>query len=469
MRRRGRSACFLFACVYLTVSLSAQTPQPSVALPQPLTLAQAIEYATEHYPTLKAALEQVTASTANVDLARSAYMPRLDSLWQSNRATANNVFGQVLPQSVIPAMSGPVLASASSESVWGSAVGALFSWEAADFGLRHANIVGADAAVERAKAGETLTRLDLQTAVANAFLSVIAAERALVVARADLDRRTVLRQSIQTLVDNQLRPGADASRADAERAAAQTRVIQVEQSVTLAQITLRRLLGGAPALTIDGGRLIAELPATDLGGPATAAHPVVQLHDAAVAEARSNEALLGKTDLPRLYILASAFARGSGATTTGSFDDGLGGLKLDRANWAAGFQVVFPNLFDVDSLRAKKLAASASTRAEVALDDEAALIVNAQQQSAAALLQSARAIAANTTIQLAAARQSEIQAHARYDAGLASIAEIADAQDILAEAEVQDELGRVDVWRALLASAAAQGDLTSFVTLVRRP
>lgn len=469
MKRRGRSACFLVAFVGLTVAVHAQTTPPADALPQPLTLTQAIEYATEHYPTLKAALEHVNASTANVDIARSAYLPRLDSLWQSNRGTTNNVFGQVLPQAVIPAMSGPVLDSASSESVWGSAVGALFSWEPADFGLRHANVVGADAAVGRARAGEALTRLDLQTAVADAFLSIVAAQRALVVAQADFDRRTVLRQSIQALVDNQLRPGADASRADAERAAAQTRVIQIEQSVTLAQITLRRLLGGAPVTSIDAGRLIAVVPPDDLVSAATVPHPAVQVHDAAVAEARSYEAVLAKTDLPRLYILASAFARGSGATTTGPFDTGPGGLKLDRANWAAGFEVVFPNLFDVEGLRAKKAAASASTRAEVALDNEAALVVSAERQRAAALLQSARAIAANTTIQLAAARQSEIQAHARYDAGLASIAEIADAQDMLAQAEIQGELARVDVWRALLAGAAAQGDLMPFVALVRQP
>jgi outer membrane protein TolC len=163
------------------------------------------------------------------------------------------------------------------------------------------------------------------------------------------------------------------------------------------------------------------------------------------------------------------FARGSGASTTGPFDGGPGGLALERANWAAGFQVVFPNVFDVSSLRARKAAAAASTRAEIALDDETKLLVDSQQQNAAALLRSARAVAANTLLQLAAARQSESQARARYDAGLASITEIADAQNALAQAEGLDALARVDVWRALLATAAARGDLTPFQTLVRRP
>ena len=94
-----------------------------------------MQYAIDHYPAVRAAVEQVTATSAGVTVARAAYLPRLDALWQSNRATANNIFGQVLPQSVIPSLTGPVLASTSSQSVWGSATGALFTWEPVDFGL----------------------------------------------------------------------------------------------------------------------------------------------------------------------------------------------------------------------------------------------------------------------------------------------------------------------------------------------
>jgi len=461
------SVVLAFAVVTLSSVIGAQSVPPQATAP--LTIDAVLAYAREHYPTLKAALEQVNATSAGVDVARAAYLPRLDSLWQSNRATANNVFGQVFPQPVIPALSGPVLSSASGDSVWSSATGALFSWEPADFGLRQAGVDGAEAALARARASEALSRLDVETAAGNAFLTVLATERAVAVAQADLDRRTVLERRIQTLVDTQLRPGADASRADAERAAAQTRVIQAQQAVALAKIALGRWLGGMTVSAIDGGRLTANVPPTDVSPLASAPHPVVQVRDAAVRQAEANEAVLAKTDLPRLYLLASVFARGSGASTSAPFDTGLGGLKLDRANWAVGFQVVFPNVFDITSLRARKAAAAAISRSEMALDDEAKLVVNSQLEQAATLLQSARAVAANAPVQLAAARQSESQARARYEAGLANVTEIADAQNVLTQAEVQDELARIDVWRAWLATAAAHGDLTPFVTLIRRP
>jgi len=57
--------------------------------------------------------------------------------------------------------------------------------------------------------------------------------------------------------------------------------------------------------------------------------------------------------------------------------------------------------------------------------------------------------------------------NSRYQAGLASIVEVADAQNLLAQAEYEDEVARVDVWRALLAEAVARGDLAPFIGMVR--
>lgn len=464
-----RSRVFVLSLVAgLAAPLGVRAQQPQSVPPTTLTLEQALQYAADHYPTLRAALEQVAVSVANVSAAKTAYLPRLDSLWQSNIATTNNVFGQLLPQSVIPGLSGPVLPGASSQGVWSSATGALASWEAFDFGLRRATVSGAEAAVARARATETLTRLDVQAAVGAAFLSLASAQQAVASAQADFERRDVLGRSVQVLVDNQLRPGADASRAGAERAAAQTRLLIAQQAVLLARTTLSRLLGTASAgVTIDGTGVLDRIPAGDIPAPAAAMHPLAQLRLSAVRVAEAQQDVLARTDYPRVYVQSSVFARGSGADPSGQLSSGLDGLRLERVNWAAGVQVVFPNVFDFANLRARKAAAAASARAETALYDEAILTVTAQQQAATAMVQTARAVAGNTPVQLAAARQSETQARARYDAGLATLNELADAQSLLALAEVQDQAARIDIWRALLAQAVAEGSLTSFLTLLR--
>jgi outer membrane protein TolC len=461
---RSLQAAVLGGCLACAATAVAQD---AGGTPKTLTLDEALQYAVEHYPSVRAALEEVTAATANVSVARSAYLPRFDAVWQTNRATANNIYGQLLPQSVIPSISGPVLAS-SSESVWGSAVGGLLSWEPVDFGLRSAMTRQAEAGVARARAEEGVTRLAVQHAVAVAYLNVVSARQALTAADADVQRRDVLGRAVHALVDNQLRPGAEASRADAERAAAQTRAIQARQAVTLANSALTRLLGLAEAtIDVSAASLVSRVPPASPVPGAVAEHPLVQSAQAAIELARAEEAVLAKTYRPRLFLQSSLSARGSGANPDGVFDGGAGGLGLERVNWAAGLQVVVPNLFDFSSLRARRSAAGAHTRAEAARHDEALLNVAAEERSARAMVEAARDIAQHTPIQLSAARQGEIQARARYDAGLAGMVEMADAQNLLAAAEYQDAAARVDVWRALLAAAVAQGSLQPFIEQLR--
>src|SRR5215470_17406044 len=122
----------------------------------PLTIQQAVDAAERAYPSVRVSEGQIEAAAAGIRLARTAYLPRVDALAQANRATRNNVFGMLLPQSVIPSISGPVLGTNNSGTVWGSALGALVTWEPFDFGLRRANIAAADAS--RAQSEASLNR-----------------------------------------------------------------------------------------------------------------------------------------------------------------------------------------------------------------------------------------------------------------------------------------------------------------------
>jgi outer membrane protein TolC len=462
-----RFSLSLALIVTLSTNAKAQVGNGASDTPRRFTLEQALQFAVDHYPTVRAALEQVGASTANITVAKAAYLPRFDSLWQTNRATANNVFGQLLPQVVIPSISGPVLPSASNQSVWGSAVGGLLSWEPFDLGLRNAVVREAEAGVARARLEQDVTRLGVQNAVGLAFLGIVNAQQAIAAAEADVQRRDVLARAAHTLADNQLRPGAEASRADAELAGARTRAIQARQTLSIAQATFGQMLGITDGMVeVNAGQLIDSLPESPRQQPPVAEHPLVQSEQSAVDLARAHETVLAKTDRPRVYLQSSVFARGTGASPDGQFDNGADGLGLERANWAAGVQVIFPNLFDFASLRARRAAAGALARAESARYDEAVLVVSSQRRTAEAVVEAARAIAENTPIQLAAAQQSEAQARARYQAGLASIVEVAEAQNLLAGAEHQNAVARLDVWRALLAQAAAQGSLASFLELL---
>jgi outer membrane protein len=76
-------------------------------------------------------------------------------------------------------------------------------------------------------------------------------------------------------------------------------------------------------------------------------------------------------------------------------------------------------------------------------------------------------VAEYTPVQLHAAQLTETQARARYQAGLGTIVEVADAQRLLVDADIEDALARLSVWRSLLHMAVAQGDLQPLLQLVQ--
>jgi outer membrane protein len=432
---------------------------------QSITLEQAVAASLSNYPEIRAARARAEAANAGIDLAKTSYLPRTDLLWQENRATSNNVFGLLLPQGIIPSISGPALGTKSFDSAWGSAGGLLFSWEPIDFGLRKATVDLARATASQATAVIEVTQLDVATSAADAFLALLAAEQAALAAQANVDRLETFSKSVHVLVENQLRAGADASRADAELAAARIQLIQAQQTVEINRANLARSLGIAgDRVTVDAGPLL-DLPQTaTISTPKFDSHPLATLQAAAIDEVRARERILDRSYFPRFNFQSALFGRGTGLPLNGRTDT-TKGLLPETPNWAAGISVSFP-LFDFFSIRAKRRAEASNETAERARYDQTVQNLKAQDARARALMDAALRIAANTPVELRAAQESAVRARARYDAQLATVTEVAEAQRLLAQAEIDDAVARLGVWRALLAAAAVQGDIKPFIQQV---
>jgi outer membrane protein len=435
----------------------------AAAQPDPLTLEQAVQQALSKYPAVRVSQEQVSAAAAAIKLARTSYLPRVDFLAQANRATHNNVFGMLLPQPVISPISGPVLSTNSLNNVWGTAVGALVSWEPFDFGLRKANIEIAESARNRAGAQVNVTKLQVAAAAADAYLTILAAQQTVTAAKAGVERARVLNQIVGTLVQNELRPGAEASRTRAELAVAETQLIQAEEAVDVGRATLAQLLGVSPqTIVVQSGQLL-ELP-RDRQPPefSAATHPFAVSQNLTIAEVKSREKALNRSYYPRFNLQATSYARGTGIQPNGATGGAASGLGPNIQNWAIGLSVTFP-AFEIASIRARREIEAYNERAEAARYDQVIQDITGQIEKANATVAGARRIAQNTPIQLQAARDTEQQASARYKAGLGNIVEVADAQRILTQAEIDDALAKLGVWRALLSLSAASGDVQAFV------
>lgn len=469
---RERFADRMTRAVQIGLCVTAWVGVPAAALAQggatgAVTLNDAIQLALKNYPAINESRARAQAAEEGIGVARTAYLPRLDLLWQANQATHNNVFGLLFPQSVVPPISGPVLGTTSFDSVWGSAGGVLLSWEAVDFGVRKASVNVARAHTTLAKAQTELSELDGAAAAADAFLTVLASDEAVRAARANVERLRVFADSVGVLVKNQLRPGADQSRAEAELAIGRNQLTQALQTSELAVAALTAAIGAAgTAITLDGAA-VANVPDPLPGEtPPLASHPAARAGAAAIDAVRAREQVLERSYAPHVSLQSALAGRGSGAEVPGLPAPGHG-LAFQVPNWAIGVSVTFP-AFDLFTIRARQRVESQNEAAERARYEQTVQNLTTQQARAQALMKAATEIARNTPIARAAAIDAESRARARYASGLANITEVAEAQRLLAQVDADDALARLGMWRASLAMAQAGGDLRPFLDKIRR-
>ena len=467
MRQRsaGRHTWWIGLALVCVVSGSDASAQSSSA--GPLTLNDAIQLALKNYSAIKESRARAQAAEESVGVARTAYLPRLDMMWQENRGTTNNVFGLLFPQSTLFSMTGPVLGTRSmGDSVWGSAGAVLLSWEALDFGVRKAGVDVALAQTSLAKNQTALTELDVASAAADAYLTVLASEEAVRAARANVDRLQVFSNNVRTLVQNQLRPGADQSRAEAELAVANNQLSQAIQIAEIARASLADAVGAAGASFELSAGSLGAVPQFTIEPADLKIHPAARAGQAAVDVVRARERTLDRSYYPHVTLQSTFAARGTGADGPGvpSFGNGL---WPQVPNWAVGASVTFP-AFDLFSINARKSVEVQNELAESAHYERTIQALTTQEAKARALMKAATDIAKNTPVERQAATAGESQARARYQNGLASVTEVAEAQRLLAQAEADDAVARLGVWRALLATAQAHGDLAPFLEQIRR-
>ena len=445
---------------------------PAVAAAQenadtPLTLSAAVHLALRNHPATREARAGSAAALADVEVARTAYLPRLDALWQVNRATRNNVFGLLLPQTVVPPVSGPVLAE-TLDGVWSSAGGLLLSWEAIDFGRRGAAVDVARAESGVAQARGKATELDIASAAADAYLAVLAADAALNAAQANVERLDTFARSVRALVQNQLRAGAEQSRAEAELAAARNRLTQARRNAELARLDLAEAVGrpGSRIVLAPGPLLQSPAPPPTGESFAPASHPRAVAANAQVDAIRARDRVLDRSYFPRVELQTAVSGRGVGRQIDGTSSGS--GLALDVPNWAVGVSVTFP-AFEVFRTKARRQVEAERLGEATARYDRTLQTLQTAEARARTVMVAAYEIAANTPQQLQAARDSDTQARARYDAGLTNVLEVAEAQRLLAEAEAESAVANLAVWRALLADAVLRGDIQQFMNQIRSP
>ena len=465
-RIRGIVVGCLLAASGSTVALAQSSVTATPSVTPDLTIVQVVQDAEQNYPEIHVSEQDLNAAVANIRLARTAYLPRLDGIVEINRATRNNVFGTLFPQNTLPSMSGPVIGTNNAGSVWGSAAGLLINWQPFDFGLRNAKVEAAAAARDRASASIQRSQLEVSSAAADAFLTVVAARQTQNSAQVAVDNWEILRKSIHALTAAELRPGADESRIEAEKAAANTQLALATGAVEMGEATLAKFLSKPDEITapLNSKHLLGEVPMTveDDGAFHPESTPTMLQQHAAVSQSASELRATDRSWVPEFNLEAAGYGRGTGAETNGQRLSGANGLAPTVGNYAVGLNVTF-GFLDFANIHAREASQAATLKAEQSRETLIGRQLQEQFSQAQAALRAMRSVAKNTPIQVEAARTVLSQATARYKAGLTSIDDVAQAQRLVVQAEMDDSIARLSVWRAFLQLQSVRGDLQPFL------
>ncbi len=450
-----------------TPGLRAETDEPPpIDTPQParaMTMAEALAYAHVHQPAIRAALARVSARMEEARIPSGQWLPTVAVTAQAFGTTANNTTATYVqpPFIDLPRIGATPTTTTGSFSPYASTlVGAGVLQEVFDFGRIGAERAAADAQVQVEKHRADAARLDIDFGVEEAYFSVSAAKAIVRASDEAYERSRVHRELAKRGVDSGLRSPIELTRAEADLEHFDVGRVRARGGVAVAESVLSAAIG-APDPVID---IAGEPPrATDM--PALPeALALAQQRDPrlaeAVAELRASEErtrAVGAELRPNVSLTATLSGRAGGAPpSSGPAPSGDGWIP-SVPNWDAGLLFSWP-LFD-GAITARRSAARSMEdvrRQDVDVYREAEV---AAVRQAYVHFQVANAALGALGNAVTAAHANYDQADARFRAGMGNAVELADAESIRTDAEIQLALGQFELarTRAAFGRAIAEG------------
>ncbi len=441
-----------------SLSAQAQTTAPSSPGMPSMTLDQAVQYALVHNPSLAASRAQVDQGRQARQAQTNRWLPRLGASAQFLGASDNNTSAVIVtsnPSVTIPRLGAttysPSLTVANGAS-WrpyaSSFLGIGVTQEIFDFGLTAAQIASADATLLAERHDLTRSLLDTRLAVTESFLAVQVAHQVLSAATSAVQRAGAQRDQAAALVNGQLRSRIFLDRAQAELSRLKIGELSARAGVAVAQGDL------AAAIGFDSLRLDA------LGVPSVPepTPPVASVLDAALTNDPTLKSLAAQIEAqrqtanaiadlthPALY-LTSTVSLQSGGAPSGGQTPMLGGALPETPNWDIGLLASW-SFFDPVVLAQARSAHAQENVLRANLESARQKLIAAVQSIWETSLEAEQALPELQNAYRAASENYD-QARVRFEQGLGTSVEIADAETLLTDSEVQVAEGRFGLARA---------------------
>jgi outer membrane protein len=427
----------------------------SISPTRAMSLAQAIAYARAHQPAVLAGVARVAAQEQNASVPRAQWQPTVGVAAQLFGGTTNNTTAEVVSPAYVdfPRIGATrAVATGAWQPYPSTFVGAGATQELFDFGRIAAQSAAADALVDVQKQASANALLDVTYGVEEAYFAVYAAKAVLRAAEDAYSRSSVHRDLAKTGVDSGMRSPIELTRADADLARFDIGRIRARGGLTEAQTVLAAAVG-VPDAALDASGTSStppDLPSlNDAVAHASARDPRILQ---ALAQLRADErrtTAIGAEQRPNLALSGAISGRAGGADPSSGIAANGNGWIPNVPNWDVGAVFSWP-LFD-PVVRAREDASHATE--EVRRDE---LELTRFEQVAAIRRAYVRVLVARDALPglqraVDAALANYAQADARFKAGMGTSVELADAEALRADSDIQLALGVFAVARTRAA------------------
>jgi outer membrane protein TolC len=428
-----------------------------------MTLPDALAFAQEHQPSLLAARARITARQAEAEIPRAQWMPRIAATAQVLAGTENNSTASYMssPGVELPRIGGVAVVTSSPSFVPqpSTLIGVGLLQEIYDFGRIAAQSAAADANVQVEQQQSDVERLDVALAVTDAYYAVDAAKAVVTAAEEAYQRSKVHRDAAAAGVAGGLRRPIDQTRAEADLTRFDVGRIRAQGALQSAQAVFAAVVGVPDPLLDAGGQTPALRPLPEFTQALQTAidhAPALRQAQAQFRAQQERTKAVAAELQPNLQLAASLNSRAGGAPSSNDLEVTGHGLLPIVPNYDVGVVLSWP-LLDRSVVKRRE----ASQQLENVQQQETAvarLTLTAQVQQAylAAQLsdQALPALERSST----AAKSNSDQAQARFQSGMSTSLEVADAENLRVDAEIQLVVGRFEQSRARARLARTLGE-----------
>ncbi len=329
-----------------------------------------------------------------------------------------------------------------------SFVGIGVSQEIFDFGLTAAQIASADATLLAERHDLTRSQLDTKLAVTVSFLAVQVAHEILAAATSALQRASAQRDQAAALVNGQLRSRIFLDRAQAELSRSRIGQLRAQAGLAVAQSDLAAAVGfDSPKLDAQGLPAVPGVTPSvdDAMSSALTNDPTLKALAAQIDAQRQAANAIADLAHPAIS-LTGTLSLQSGGAPSGGLTPELGGALPETPNWDVGL-IASWSFFDPVVFAQARAAHAQENVLRSNLADARQKLIAVVQTVWESCTEAEQALP-ELQKALEAAEGNYDQANVRFSQGLGTSVEIADAETLLTDSEVELAEGQFGLARA---------------------